>query len=163
GMAFRTPPLVELERVYGSTRAVEQGNETEADLAYLQGKATSLGGLRPKSTVIEEDGRLAIGKFPSIADARSVVRGEVLALTLMKHAKLFPAEARIVLVDRAPVAVIRRFDRTADGARIHYLSGGSLLLARRDEDRAYTEIADALRRISAEPNEDLKLLGRRLV
>lgn len=163
GTAFRTPPLVELDRVYGSTRAVEQGNETDADLAYLQGKATSLGGLRPKSTVIAEDGRLAIGKFPSIADARSVVRGEVLALELMKRAKLFPAEARIVPVDGTPVAVIRRFDRTADGARIHYLSGGSLLLARRDEDRAYTEIADALRRISADPNEDLKLLWRRLV
>ena len=163
GTAFRTPPLIELERVYSSTRAVEQGNETDADLAYLQGKATSLGGLRPKSTVIEEDGRLAIGKFPSIADTRSVVRGEVLALELMKRAKLVPAEARIVPVDGTPVAVIRRFDRTTDGARIHYLSGGSLLLARRDEDRAYTEIADALRRISAEPNQDLKLLWRRLV
>jgi serine/threonine-protein kinase HipA len=53
--------------------------------------------------------------------------------------------------------------RWPEGARIHYLSGGSLLLARREEDRSYTELVGALRRISAEPNEDVELLWRRLV
>lgn len=61
-----TPPLIELERIYQASRAVERGQETSEDLRYLQGKGTSLGGTRPKCTLVDEDGRLAIGKFPSV-------------------------------------------------------------------------------------------------
>jgi serine/threonine-protein kinase HipA len=160
---FRTPPFIELARIYASTRAVEQGTETEADLRFLQGKGTSLGGLRPKCTVLDVDGTLSLGKFPSIGDTRSIVRGEVLALKLAALAKLDAARARVEAVDGTPVAIIRRFDRTAEGDRIAYLSGGSLLQARRDEDRAYTELADALRRVSARPSEDVRELWRRLL
>lgn len=70
-----TPPLVELEHIYSASRAVEMSRETAQDLMYLQGKGTSLGGMRPKCTILDEHGRLAIGKFPSVADARSVTRG----------------------------------------------------------------------------------------
>ena len=73
-----TPPLLELHRVYEASRAVERGQETAEDFRYLQGKRASLGGMRPKRTVIDEDGQLAIGKFPSVGDTRSVTRGEVL-------------------------------------------------------------------------------------
>jgi len=160
---FRTPQLIDLERIYASTRAVEQGTETEADLNFLQGKATSLGGLRPKCTVLDADGTLALGKFSSIADTRSIVRGEILALKLAKLTNLDAAEARIETLEGTAVAVIRRFDRAADAARIAYLSGGSLLQARRDEDRTYTELADALRRVSATPAKDVRELWRRML
>jgi serine/threonine-protein kinase HipA len=163
GDTRRTPPLVELGKVYRAAHALEAGTETDADLLYLQGKATSLGGLRPKSTVLEEDGSLALGKFPSLGDGRSVVRGEVLALTLMERAALHPAACRLVVLDGTPMAVIRRFDRQPNGERLHYLSMGSVLQARRDEDHAYTEIADALRQISATPTDDVRLLWKRLV
>lgn len=73
------------------------------------------------------------------------------------------AEARIEMIDGTAIAIIRRFDRTPDAARLAYLSGGSLLQARRTEDRAYTEIADALRRIGARPTEDLRELWRRML
>ena len=162
GTAYRTPQLLELGRIYASTRAFERGTETEADLAFLQGKATSLGGLRPKCTVLDADGTLALGKFPSITDTRSIVRGEVLALKLARLVKVDAAEARIEMIEGAPVAIIRRFDRTAEG-RIAYLSGGSLLQARRDEDRTYTELADALRRVSVQPSEDVRELWRRVL
>jgi serine/threonine-protein kinase HipA len=36
--------------------------------------------MRPKCTVLDDDGRLAIGKFPSVKDDRSVTKGEVLAM-----------------------------------------------------------------------------------
>lgn len=160
---FRTPQFIELEKIYAATRAVEQGVETEADIRFLQGKGTSLGGLRPKCTVLDTDGALALGKFPSISDTRSVVRGEVLALKLAALARLDVAQARVAAIDGTPVAIIRRFDRTAEGARIAYLSGGSLLQARRDEDRSYTELADALRRVSAKPSEDVRELWRRIL
>lgn len=53
-----TPPLIELARVYEASRAVERGKETAEDLRYLQGRGTSLGGMRPKCTVVDEDGCL---------------------------------------------------------------------------------------------------------
>ena len=72
--------------------------------------------MRPKCTDLEEHGALAIGKFASLKDQRSVVRGEVLALKLLAHAGSQAARARVVTIEGAEVAVIRRFDRDSDGA-----------------------------------------------
>ncbi len=159
----RTPQLLELGNIARSTRRLEQGTESAQDLDYLMGKATSLGGLRPKCTVLEDDGALALGKFASVSDEHSVVRSEVLALRLLAACGVQAADARVVVIEDIEIAVIRRFDRTADGARIPYLSGGSLLQARRDEDRSYTELASAIRRVSPRPREDLTELWRRLL
>ena len=158
-----TPPLLELERIFAATRAVETNQETAQDLQYLQGKGTSLGGMRPKCTVLDESGRLAIGKFPSVGDTRSVTRGEVLALKLARMAGMNTAPARIVNLAGTAVAVIERFDRTADFARIHYLSAASMLQEAREEERSYTEIADIIRSKCAAPTADLRELWRRLV
>ena len=161
-----TPPLIELERIYQASRAVERGQESAEDLRYLQGKGTSLGGLRPKCTLVDEDGRLAIGKFPSVGDTRSVTRGEVLALRLATQAGIDTAQARIVLLgdkgNEVPVAVIRRFDRDSDNGRIPYQSAASLLQSSREEDRSYAEIADAIRSHGHAPTEDVRQLWRRL-
>lgn len=159
----RTPHLVDLGDIAAAIRKVEKGTETIADLEYLQGKGTSLGGLRPKCTLIDEGGALAIGKFPSISDTRSVVRSEVLALHLLDHAGSIAAHSRAIVIDNAEVAVIERFDRKDKTLRIPYLSGGSFLQARRDEEHSYTELADVIRQIGAEPVADLKELWRRLV
>jgi len=158
-----TPPLIELERIYQASRAVERGQETDEDLRYLQGKGTSLGGMRPKCTLVDEDGRLAIGKFPSVNDTRSVTRGEVLALRLAARAGVDAAPARIVLLGDVPVAVIRRFDRDETDGRIPYQSAASLLQASREDERSYTEIADAIRSHGHAPTEDVRQLWRRLV
>ena len=158
-----TPPLIELQHMFNASRAVEKGQETAEDLKYLQGKGTSLGGMRPKCTVIDDTGMLSIGKFPSINDARSVTRGEVLALCLAKQAGIDAAPARIVEIDGIPVAIIQRFDRTADHGRIPYLSAASMLQASREQDYSYTEIADAIRANGYEPNQDLQQLWRRMV
>lgn len=95
-----TPPLLELQRIYQASRAVEQGQESTEDLRYLQGKGTSLGGMRPKSTVVDEDGALAIGKFPSVGDTRSVTRGEVLALCLAQRAGIDAAPDDVKRTER---------------------------------------------------------------
>ncbi len=158
-----TPVLVDLQHIYEASRAVESGKESAADLKYLLGKGTSLGGMRPKCTVLEEDGTLALGKFPSIDDERSVTRAEVLALHLAARAGIDAATGRVVLVNKTPVAVIRRFDRTPEHARIHYLSAASMLQAERNEERAYTEVADIIRAKCANPTEDVQQLWRRLV
>lgn len=158
-----TPPLIELDRIFQASRALERGQETTEDLRYLQGKGTSLGGMRPKCTMVDEDGWLAIGKFPSVGDTRSVTRGEVLALKLASRAGIDAASARIVQLDGASVAVIRRFDRDGADGRIPYQSVASLLQASREEDRSYTEIADAIRAHGHAPTQDVQQLWRRLV
>ncbi len=159
----RTPPLLELPRMLAASRAVELGEDTAEDLKYLQGKGTSLGGMRPKCTLLDEAGRLALAKFPSVADARSVTRGEVLALRLAAMAGIDAAQGRVLEIEGSAVAVVQRFDRTVDGARTPYLSAASMLQARRDEERAYTEIADAIRATCADPIRDCAQLWRRML
>jgi serine/threonine-protein kinase HipA len=158
------PPLVELGRLLAATRAVETENETAADLAYLRGRGTSLGGMRPKCTVIDDNGRLSIGKFPSVNDERAVTKGEVLAMTLAKAAGIHAAEARLVASDGLPVALIRRFDRTDAGRRLMYISAATLLGADSDDLQAhfYTEIVDAIRVHGADSQSDIEELWRRM-
>lgn len=158
-----TPPLLDLQRIFEASRAVESGTETAEDLKYLQGKGTSLGGMRPKCTVLDIDGALAIGKFPSVTDERNVTRDEVLALHLARRAGIDAAASRVVEVGGIAVTVIRRFDRTPDHARIPYLSAASMLQASRAQEHSYTEIADIIRAKCASPSDDAQQLWRRLV
>lgn len=160
--ARTTPPLVDLNQIYMATRAVETNTESIEDLRYLQGKGTSLGGMRPKSTLLDTDGSLAIGKFPSVGDERAVTRGEVLAMRLAVLAGIDAAPAHILDVDGVPVAVIKRFDRAPGTGRIHYMSASSLLQANRDDERTYTELVDAMRGACADFRADVRQLWRRL-
>jgi len=158
------PPLIELKQLLGATRAVETESETAADLAYLRGRGTSLGGVRPKCSVVDDDGRLAIGKFPSVKDERPVTKGEVLAMQLAKTSGLRVAEARLVDSDGVPVALIRRFDRRDDGGRIPYASGATLLGTdpADSQEHSYTEMVDALRIHGANVQLDMEELWRRM-
>ena len=158
------PPLLELRHLLSASRAVETESETAADLAYLRGRGTSLGGLRPKCSVVDDDGMLAIGKFPSVKDERAVTKGEVLAMTLAKAAGLNVAAARIVDSDGLPVALIRRFDRTLDGRRLMYVSAATLLGVESAgaQEHSYTEIVDALRVNGAAAQADIEELWRRM-
>ena len=158
------PPLIELKQLLSATRAVETESETAADLAYLRGRGTSLGGLRPKCTVVDEHGRLAIGKFPSVTDERSVTKGEVLAMHLAHASGLHAADARLVDSDGVPVALIRRFDRTHGGGRIPYMSAATLLGTDSADPREhfYTELVDALRMHGAHVQSDIEELWRRM-
>jgi serine/threonine-protein kinase HipA len=158
-----TPPLIELERMFKASRAVENSTETFEDLRYLQGKGTSLGGMRPKCTVIDDNGRLSLGKFPSIKDTVDVTRGEVLALRLAREAGIDAARARVAVVNGTPVAVIERFDRTDRDERIPYLSAASVLQISRKDTHAYSEVVDAINRHSPTPVDDKRELWRRLL
>ena len=161
--ARSTPAFLELEKILLASRAVELSKETTEDLAYLQGKGTSLGGMRPKCTILDSDGALSLGKFSSVNDERSIPRGEVLALRLAQLAGIDSAQARVVMVQEQPVAMIRRFDRTPEQNRIPYISGATLLQANRDDEHSYTEIIDVMRSNCENFIEDARQLWRRLV
>lgn len=159
-----TPAAIELRQLVESTRAVELNQETAADLVILRGRGTSLGGLRPKCTLIDHEGRLAIGKFPSVNDTGAVTKAEVLALRLAAAAGIDAAIASLTLSDETPVAVIRRFDRDAAGARIMYVSAATLLGVDRGapEQHSYAEIVDAIRQHGADAQRDVEELYRRI-
>ncbi len=157
------PPLIELSTLMTASRAVETNTETAEDLAYLRGRGTSLGGLRPKCSVIDDDGALSIGKFPSVEDERPVTKGEVLAMQLAKAAGINAPKARLIDSDGIPVTLIRRFDRTAKG-RLMYVSAATLLGADvgAPTEHTYTEIVDAIRRHGADAQADIEELWRRI-
>lgn len=156
--------MIELPDLLAATHAVERQTETEADLAYLRGQATSLGGLRPKCTILDAQGRLSIGKFPSVQDTRAVTKGEILALRLARAAGIKAAHGNLIDSDGVPVAMIRRFDRGDDGERIPYISAATMLGAGSDDGdiHTYTEIVDALRVNGAAAQEDIEELWRRI-
>ena len=159
------PPLIELRQLVAASQAVETATETAADLEYLRGRGTSLGGLRPKCSVVDDDGHLAIGKFPSVGDQRAVTKGEILALRLAHRAGIDAAAGRLVMSDKTPVALIRRFDRTSLGKRIPYASAATLIGSPAHDGREhfYTELVDAIRQHGAAAREDIEELWRRLV
>ena len=158
------PPLIELADLLAASRAVETNSETAADLAYLRGRGTSLGGLRPKCTVIDEDGQLSISKFPSVTDDRPVAKGEVLALNLAAAAGINAASARLVDSGGIAVALIRRFDRTPEGGRFLYASAATMIGAepRDPREHTYTDIVDAIRIHGADAQTDIDELWRRI-
>lgn len=159
---YRVPPLVHLPALLNAADAVHSNTETANDLKLLLGEGSPLGGARPKSAVVDKDGLLAIAKFPKPADNRSIPHGEILALSLAKHAGLNVADGRLLTVADRPVALIRRFDR-AGNRRIPFLSAMSLLGLNDGDIATYTDIAEIIRFHSSTPTADLHELWRRIV
>ena len=158
----RIPPLVELPKLLAAAEHVIEEKETDEDLRLLFAPGSSLGGARPKASVIEKGGHLAIAKFPRKDDEINAVVWEAVALALAKKAGITVPAARVETVAKKPVLLLRRFDR--DGKRrIPFLSAMSMLGSKDNDTRSYLEIVDALRQHGAEPKADMEALWRRLV
>ena len=158
----RTPPLVELPALLAASERAFDGAESEEELRLLLAPGSSLGGARPKASVRDLGGHLAIAKFPHHADRIQTVLWEAVAYRLALAAGLRTATARVERVAGRPVLLLRRFDR--DGAaRRPFLSAMSMLGAVDRETRSYLEIADVIQQHGAAPIEDLKELWRRIV
>ena len=114
--------------------------------------------------MLDDDGSLAIGKFPSVGDDRAVTKGEVLALRIAAAAGARASQARIVSSAGVPVALIRRFDRASGLTRIAYASAATMLGVdgHDTETHAYTEIVDAIRVHGFEAQVDIEELWRRI-
>ena len=160
--AKRTPPLIELPRLLSAAERVVDDEDTDEDLRLLFAPGSSLGGTRPKASVRDRDGHLAIAKFPRRDDDYNTVVWEAVSLTLASRAGIPVPDARLETVADKPVLLLRRFDRVAT-RRIPFLSSMSMLGARDNETRSYLEIVDALRQHGAAPKEDIQGLWRRLV
>ena len=160
---FRIPPVVELNRLLAAAERVIDDKDDEEDLRLLIAPGSSLGGARPKASVRDADGHLAIAKFPHKDDNSNVVLWEHVALALAVRAGISVSEWHVTKVGKKACLVLRRFDRR-NGERIPLLSAMSMLGASDNESHhTYLEIAEALRQQGAAPNEDLRELWRRIV
>lgn len=156
------PPLVELSRLLSAAEHVVGDSDSDEDLRLLLAPGSSLGGARPKASVRDSGGHLAIAKFPHKDDEIDVVRWEAAALSLAERAGIEVPPWRLETVACRPVLLLRRFDR-AEGIRIPFLSAMSMLGASDHETRSYLEFADSLRRYGASPKSDMRQLWRRMV
>jgi serine/threonine-protein kinase HipA len=156
------PPLIELPRLLSATERFLDDDENAEDLRLLLAPGSSLGGARPKASVIDTDGHLAIAKFPRKDDDFNVVTWEAVTLVLAKKAGLSLPLWRLDTILEKPVLIIRRFDRVGE-ARIPFLSAMSILGAKDGEAHSYLEIVDALKQHGAAPDADMAELWRRIV
>ena len=160
--AVKIPPLVELPKLLSAAEHVVADKDSDEDLKLLLAPGSSLGGARPKASVRDRDGHLAIAKFPNKGDEVNTVAWEAVALTLAEKAGIQVPEWRLEEVAKKPVLLLRRFDR-ANNTRIPFLSAMSMLDARDNEARSYLEFVDALRQHGAAPKQDMQALWRRIV
>ena len=156
------PPLVDLPKLLSAAERFTADNESEADLKLLLAPGSSLGGARPKASVRDKDGSLAIAKFPRKDDEFNVVIWEAVTLTLAKKAGIRVPPYRLETILEKSVLIISRFDRM-DEKRIPFLSAMSMLGAQDNQQHSYLEMAYALAQHGASPEEDMKELWKRIV
>ena len=162
GAPHQIPPLVKLPELLAAAEHLDDDRETAEEIQLLLAPGSSLGGARPKASVEDRKGRLAIAKFPRGNDTTSATLWEAVALSLAAKAGVPVSEWRLELVADKPVLLLVRFDRQGK-IRLPFLSAMSMLTANDNEEHSYLELADAIRQHGAAPIEDLKQLWRRIV
>src|SRR5690606_18423160 len=115
------PALIELGRLLQITERILRDEETDDDLQLIFAPGSSLGGARPKASVIDQHGHLSIAKFPKETDEYSIETWEEIALTLAERAGIATPHHELIDVAGKPVLLSRRFDRR-DAIRIPFLS-----------------------------------------
>jgi serine/threonine-protein kinase HipA len=156
------PALIELERLLRITQRILRDEETDEDLRMIFAPGSSLGGARPKASVIDRTGRLSIAKFPEDTDAYSIETWEEIALRLARRAGVATPHHELIEVAGKAVLLSRRFDRSG-AARIPFLSAMAMIGAKDGERGSYPELVDALAEHGAQGKTDAQALYRRVV
>ena len=115
------PPLVRLRELLSAAERACLDQDVEADLRLLLAPGSSLGGARPKASIRDLDGSLAVAKFPAPQDEWPVIRWEAVTLDLARGAGIAVPRFRLEDVAGQPVLITSRFDRSG-AARIPFLS-----------------------------------------
>ena len=161
-LAEGVPGFIRLGRLLDSINRIERGEESDEDLDLISAPGSSLGGARPKVSVVDQDGNLAIAKFPKESDDYSLDSWEHIALTLAADAGIRTPRHELHCIGGKPVLVSWRFDR--DGPRrIPFLSAMSMLQLKYGDRASYPEIVDELSRCGARTRTDSEELYRRMI
>ena len=155
------PALIELGRLLQVTERILRDEETEEDLQLIFAPGSSLGGARPKSSVVDQHGHLSIAKFPKETDDYSIETWEEIAFRLARRAGIATPHHELLQVAGNAVLLSRRFDR--DGQRrIPFLSAMAMTGSKDGETGSYPEIVDALARHGTRAKADAQALYRRV-
>ncbi len=156
------PGFIQLGRLLASAQRIERDEETDEDLSLIFAPGSSLGGARPKASVVDTAGALAIAKFPKDTDEYSIETWEHIALILAERVGIRVPRHELHRVGDKPVLLSWRFDREGD-TRIPFLSAMSMLKTKDGERASYPEIVDELSRHGANARADAAELFRRMV
>ncbi len=173
--SFAAPPWTTLRELENASLKLEE-EDIEDDpkfaeyLKLLFAPGSSLGGARPKASVIDPDGNLWIAKFPSKDDLKNVGGWEAVVYELAKNCGLNVSLARAEkFANKHHTFLVKRFDRLPEDKRIHFASAMTLL-QHKDGDSyqsgaSYLELVDFIicNGAPSKVNRDLEELWRRIV
>src|SRR5262249_48675347 len=151
-IGLQIPPLIQLPALLNAAmRLSEDDGGSDDDLRLLLAPGSSLGGARPKASVVDKDGHLAIAKFPQHGDVLPVTLWETVALKLAAEAGIPTPDWRLEKVADRDVLILRLFDRRGQ-IRVPFLSAMSLLNAADHEPHSHMQLAASLRQLPATPD-----------
>jgi serine/threonine-protein kinase HipA len=166
-----SPPWTSLRELEEVSLKFESDNISDPE--YLQWvnmlivPGSSLGGARPKASVLDSEGGLWIAKFPSRMDDKDIGAWEMVVNQLAKKAGVNAAHGMVERYNsRYHTYLTKRFDRTIHGERIHFASAMTSLGytdGERSAGASYLELAEFLTRHGVSVEQDLEELWRRIV
>lgn len=166
---FATPPWTSLRELEHASIAFENDTDSlnEKWLKQLLAPGSSLGGARPKASVMAQDGSIWIAKFPSKHDDFNSGAWEMVAHELAAMFGLNVPEAKIEKFSKLGTTfLVKRFDRKGS-QRVHFSSAMTMLGKKDGADMAdgssYLEIVSFLKANGVRPQADLVELWKRIV
>jgi serine/threonine-protein kinase HipA len=167
-----TPPWASLRELEHASLQLERDDamnnpEYSQWLSVLIDPGSSLGGARPKASVIDDKGHLWIAKFPSSRDEKNAGAWEMVLHELAKACGIHVSEARLQKFSgKHHTFLSKRFDRTDEQKRIHFASAMTLLGLQDGADHVegigYHDLVGFIMQHSPEAKEDLEQLWRRM-
>lgn len=163
------PPWATLRTLEEASRNFESDESglPEKWLNQLIKPGSSLGGARPKATVVDTTGQLWIAKFPSKHDENDTGAWEMVVHNLAVLCGLDVPEAKLEKFSSlGSTYLIKRFDRVLN-RRVHFASAMTLLGktdgASAVDGTSYLDIAAFIKSYGAQPKKDLLELWKRIV
>lgn len=163
------PPWTTLRTLEEASRNFESDESGLAEkwLNQLIRPGSSLGGARPKATIMAPDGQLWIAKFPSKNDYNDTGAWEKVSYDLAGLCGINVTESKLEKFSKlGSTFLIKRFDRNGN-KRIHFASAMTLLGktdgASAADGTSYLDIAAFIKSHGARPKEDLIELWKRIV
>ena len=166
-----SPPFSSLRELEQASLKFEEDDMDDPEylkwINLLIAPGSSLGGARPKASVVDPQNNLWIAKFPSKNDEKNVAAWEMVTKELAVQCAINMAEGKVQQFNnRYHTYLTKRFDRTDKGERIHFASAMTLLGHSDGEDSAgasYLELAEFITKHGAAVDKDLEELWRRIV